>query len=86
MTDSFACCFIDETRHYGADGRDTSGCYPGYSYAGCTVSKISGLGTVSVIREDPASCSCEVAVQNTGLDGAMYSVHIRLTRGCNEPG
>jgi hypothetical protein len=79
---SFACCFIDEVRSYGPDGPDTSGCYPGYNYDGCTVSKVSGRGSVSVVNEDAATCTCGVHVQNTGLDGATYTVHIRLKRGC----
>jgi hypothetical protein len=84
-TDSFSCCIINQTRSYGPDGRDTSGCYPGYAYAGCTVTKLSGLGRVTVVREDPTLCICELEVQNTGLDGATYSVDIRLTRACNAP-
>jgi len=80
---AFACCFINEVRSYGPDGRDSTGCYPGYVYAGCTVSVSSGRGAVSLVSEDAASCTCQVAVQNTGLEGAAYEVHLRLTRACN---
>lgn len=83
IPDNFTCCFIDEVRSYGPDGRDSVGCYPGYVYAGCTVSTLSGRGAVSVVSEDAAACTCQVAVQNTRLDGASYEVHLRLTRACN---
>lgn len=79
---SFSCCLIDEVRSYGPDGLDTSGCYPGYIYDGCAVSKVSGRGTVSIEAEDAASCTCRVRVQNQGLDGATYTVHLRLKRAC----
>lgn len=79
---SFSCCFIDEVRSYGPDGPDSSGCYPGYEYDGCTVSKTSGRGLVSIVEEDAATCTCRVHVDNAGLDGASYTVTIRLKRGC----
>jgi hypothetical protein len=79
---SFSCCLIDEVRSYGPDGPDTSGCYPGYIYDGCSVSKVSGRGSVAIEAEDPASCTCRVHVQNEGLDGATYTVHLRLKRSC----
>jgi hypothetical protein len=82
VTDSFACCFIDETRSYGPTGRDTTGCFAGYSYAGCTVAKQSGGGAVSVVTEDAASCTCQVHINNIGLEGATYVVRIRQIRGC----
>lgn len=85
IPDNFTCCFIDEIRSYGPDGRGSVGCYPGYVYAGCTVSTLSGAGAVSIVGEDPAACTCLVAVRNTGLDGASYEVHLRLTRACNGP-
>jgi hypothetical protein len=80
--DSFSCCFIDETRQYGPSGWNTSGCFPGYAYAGCTVAKQSGNGVVSVMTEDPQTCTCQVHVNNTGLDGASYVDTISQIRGC----
>jgi hypothetical protein len=82
MQASFSCCLIDEVRSYGPDGPDSSGCYPGYVYDGCAVSKTSGNGSVSIIEEDPESCTCRVHVENQGLDGATYTVSIRLKRAC----
>jgi hypothetical protein len=82
MQASFSCCLIDEVRSYGPDGPDSSGCYPGYVYDGCAVSKTSGNGSVSIIEEDAESCTCRVHVQNQGLDGATYTVSIRLKRAC----
>jgi hypothetical protein len=79
---SFSCCLINEVRSYGPDGPDSAGCYPGYVYDGCSVSKQSGYGSVSIAEEDPASCTCRVRVQNQGLDGATYTVSIRLRRAC----
>jgi hypothetical protein len=79
---SFSCCLIDEVRSYGPDGPESSGCYPGYTYDGCTVSKISGNGSVSIVEEDAESCTCRVHVENQGLDGAAYTVSIRLKRAC----
>ena len=81
---SFPCCFIDEVRSYGPDGAGTSGCYAGYKYGGCAVSKVSGGGLVSVVSEDPESCTCRIRVANDGLEGATYTVHVRMTRGCGE--
>jgi hypothetical protein len=80
---SFSCCFVDEVRSYGPDGADSFGCYPGYVYDGCTVSKASGGGSVSIVGEDAAACTCRVRVANDGLEGATYTVHIRLKRGCS---
>lgn len=82
MQASFSCCLIDEVRSYGPDGPDSSGCYPGYVYDGCAVSKTSGYGSVSIVEEDAESCTCRVHVQNQGLDGAAYTVSIRLKRAC----
>jgi len=65
---SFSCCLIDEVRSYGPDGPDSSGCYPGYVYDGCTVSKVSGYGLVSIVEEDAASCTCRVRVENQGFE------------------
>lgn len=82
VRDSFSCCFIDEVRSYGPDGPGSSGCYAGYVYDGCSVSKLSGYGSVSIVEEDAASCTCRVRVENQGLDGATYDVSVRLRRGC----
>ena len=82
IMDSFACCFIDETRSYGPAGRNTTGCFAGYSYGGCSVAKQSGGGAVSVVTEDPATCTCRVHINNIGLEGATYVVSIRQIRGC----
>lgn len=79
---SFSCCLIDEVRSYGPDGLDSSGCYPGYVYDGCSVSKVSGYGSVSIVEEDAAACTCRVHVENQGLDGATYTVSVRLKRAC----
>jgi hypothetical protein len=79
---SFSCCLIDEVRSYGPDGPDSSGCYPGYVYDGCSVSKVSGYGSVSIVEEDAAACTCRVHVENQGLDGATYTVSVRLKRAC----
>jgi hypothetical protein len=79
---TFSCCLIDEVRSYGPDGPDSSGCYPGYVYDGCSVSKVSGYGSVSIVEEDAAACTCRVHVENQGLDGATYTVSVRLKRAC----
>jgi hypothetical protein len=82
ITDNFACCFIDEARSYGPAGRNMTGCFAGYSYAGCTVAKQSGGGSVSVVSEDAATCTCRLHINNVGLEGATYVVSIRQIRGC----
>jgi hypothetical protein len=78
--DSFACCYIDEVRSYGFGGRNTSGCQPGYHLTDCGAPKSSGGGSVTVVGTDSANCTCQVHINNNGLEGATFTVN--LTQGC----
>ncbi|MDX2019886.1 MAG: hypothetical protein SF187_06575 [Deltaproteobacteria bacterium] len=75
---NFACCFINENRTYGGT------CSAGYHFAGCRVSKSSGGGKVFINRSGGGrDCSCDVHIENVGLEGATYSVTIEQTRVCD---
>jgi len=75
---SFACCFINQTKTFGG------ACTPGWVYNGCSVTKTSSGGSVTIEGTGSGgSCTCTIREQNIGTEGATYTVRINERAVCS---